>query len=235
MQACRVPSMRREVQVREPGRTTGRRARQPPMSGQSATAQAPRDILAVFPMASQFGPAVGYHRPVRGRLIGWENPDEEDHKSDNDQRARDQRCTRSDPVPPMLRKKKCPISQYGGADRHCEPSPSSIDLLDSEISFPAQVDLTWQLEEMSAAWNRIRGSQAKSDKLQEHLRVLVRAFVTGSDSSRRDPRRSGRSHRGLEQTDPVSLRIEEGDVFPDTWDLHWLSKNLPSRFTDLPH
>src|SRR5215204_4189649 len=174
MQACRVPSMRREVQVREPGRTTGRRARQPPMSGQSATAQAPRDILAVFPMASQFGPAVGYHRPVGGRLIGWENPDEEDHKSDNYQSARDQRCTRSDPVPPMLRDKQCPISQNGGADRHCEPSPSCIDLLHGEIGFSVQVDLTWQLEEMTATWNKNQGGQAKSDKLQVHLSVLVR-------------------------------------------------------------
>src|SRR5215207_5148837 len=194
---------RREVQVREPGRTIGRASATAthvsagvisPAAGRRAVSVS---VLAtdqcsaggkqgsekdesirsvpVFPMASQFGPAVGYRRPVRGRLIGWENPDEEDHKSDNDQRARDQRCTRSDPVPPMLREKKCPISQYGGADRHCEPSPSSIDLLDSVISFPAQVDLTLQLEEMSAAWNKNQGGQAKSDKLQEHLSVLVRA------------------------------------------------------------
>ena len=99
--------------------------------------------VAVLPMASQFGPAVGYRRPIGGRLIGREDPDEEVHKCDNDQSARDQRCTRSAPVPPMLSKKKCPVSQNGGADWHCEPGPSYIDLLDSEIRFSVQVELSW--------------------------------------------------------------------------------------------
>src|SRR5215207_10783433 len=46
---------------------------------------------------------------------------------------------------------------------------------------------------MSAAWNKNQGSQAKSDKLQEHLSVLVRArslrAATLPGGTREDPGR----------------------------------------------